>query len=55
MRWSSGQGDFALYTAGMAAGSLAAKQAGAGGENQEDYPDYSRADTAIMELSLIHI
>lgn len=42
-------GDFALYTAGMAAGSLAAKQAGAGGENQEDYPDYSRADTAIME------
>lgn len=42
-------GDFALYTAGMAAGSLAAKQAGAGGENQEVYPDYSRADTAIME------
>lgn len=42
-------GDFALYTAGMAAGALAAKRGSTGEENQEDYPDYSRMDPAVME------
>lgn len=42
-------GDFALYTAGMAAGALAAKRGSTGGENQEDYSDYSRMDPVVME------
>lgn len=42
-------GDFALYTAGMAAGALVAKRGSTGEENQEDYPDYSRMDPEVME------